>query len=133
MGKIAGFIGFALVVSLHGSTGPALAQADYSLEDQLACRATMHFKSCSRPIDSAPADALGIAGTVVASKSLSRWRTRLTVEVMRATAPLQKSIEMDVFACYAWTGKIGDQITVIVHPQLDPRHGAYQLHTSCNK
>jgi hypothetical protein len=133
LGKAAEFIGYASAILLLGSTGPALTQPDYSIENRLECRATIQFKSCSRPIDKAPADALGIAGKVIASKSLSRWRARLTVEVTRATTPVQKSVEIDVFACYAWTGKIGDQITAIVYPQVDPRHGAHQLHPSCNR
>jgi hypothetical protein len=124
--------GSAMVVSLLSSAAAAQSQPDYSLEDLLECRAVRQFQSCSRPIDKAPADALGIEGTVVSLKSLSRWRKRLTIEVTRATAPVQKSIEIDVFACYAWIGKIGDRLTVIVHAQLDPHHGAYQLHASCN-
>jgi hypothetical protein len=110
----------------------AQAQPDYSFEDKLACRVTYLFASCKRTLDKTPADALGIAGTVVGSKRLSSWRTRLEVEVMRATATLGKSVEVDVAACFAWVGKIGDQIAVIVHAQPDAHHGAYQLHASCN-
>lgn len=111
---------------------PTWAQPDYSHEDKLACRATMRFESCKRTLDKTPADALGIAGTVVGSKRLSRWREHLEVEVTRATAPLGKSVEVDVTACYSWSGKIGDRITVVVGAQLDTHHGAYQLHASCN-
>jgi hypothetical protein len=122
----------ASAISLLGAADFAHAQRDYTLEEKLECRAILSFKSCSRPIDKAPSDALGIAGRVVGAQPLSRWRTRLRVEVVRATRPIGKLVEFDVSACYRWDGKIGDVIYAVVASQIDPHHGAFQLHPSCN-
>jgi hypothetical protein len=122
----------ALAAALLGVAVLADAQPDYAFEDKLECRAIMRFKACSRHIDMSPPNALGIAGTVVDAKRLSRWRTRLKVDVVRATQPIGKSVEFDVMACYHWDGKIGDPINVVVESRIDPHHGAFQLHPSCN-
>jgi hypothetical protein len=96
---------------------------------ELVCpRLGMQFASCvSSTIDRPFKDRIGLVGNVTQTGEGAYDRTRLSVEIVKAsTDRLPSSINIEIDRCLAWKAPLGTEINVYIWQRATP-NGAYLL------
>jgi len=124
-GKVrAGWVPPYLFVSLSLLTFGQASLAQPS--DCQACRTVALYGNC--PETAPPAGHIAFIGKVVAANPI-KCGTQIRVNVTRSSAPsLPSTIEIDVSACMAWMGAVGDSISAVI-AEAPTQSGAYSAQT----
>jgi hypothetical protein len=100
-------------------------------DDCPMCRAHIPFSTClPSSIESPRGRSIGLVVKVLSSTRISHCRTRLSVEVQRASIQgLPSRIAVDVGPCYYWDGRDNDVINVLVSQRMGFEASIYQQNT----